>query len=264
MAKFPINVAAFIEEAADPAVVLNNAQVYAKDVTGITQLFCRASDGTVYQLTPPGAAAYTPGVPANWSPVPTTLAGAFDQLALTNAPETVSSPLLTAIPPIQQTTRVLGAPPRFEGGIYTCTKRVLLTNLRIRATAGGGGSTFRVAVYQNPNGTLGGALPLLFTADSPVIPAAANVTVPVPSVLLAEGQYVVLIGRAAGAITLTLRVWSLPATLDGFTANVPAGSIPYQFTTALDSSLAPPATFDPAVTGVVTTTNVCPAFRGGS
>ena len=53
MPKFPINIAQFPEEAGDPAAVANNAQVYSKDVAGITQLFCEVSDGTVYQLTPP-------------------------------------------------------------------------------------------------------------------------------------------------------------------------------------------------------------------
>lgn len=40
------------EETADPAAVVDSALVYSKDVAGLTQLFCRISDGTVYQLTP--------------------------------------------------------------------------------------------------------------------------------------------------------------------------------------------------------------------
>lgn len=41
-----------IERALDPAAETNRIQVYSKDVAGITHLFARASDGTVYQLTP--------------------------------------------------------------------------------------------------------------------------------------------------------------------------------------------------------------------
>lgn len=41
-----------IERALDPAAEANRIQVYSKDVAGITHLFARASDGTVYQLTP--------------------------------------------------------------------------------------------------------------------------------------------------------------------------------------------------------------------
>lgn len=38
--------------AADPAQDANGVQVYSKDVAGIVQLFARASDGTITQLTP--------------------------------------------------------------------------------------------------------------------------------------------------------------------------------------------------------------------
>lgn len=41
-----------IERVLDPAAEANRIQVYSKDVAGITHLFARASDGTVYQLTP--------------------------------------------------------------------------------------------------------------------------------------------------------------------------------------------------------------------
>ncbi len=40
------------QETTDPAAVPDNIVVYAKDVAGITQLFGRASDGTITQLTP--------------------------------------------------------------------------------------------------------------------------------------------------------------------------------------------------------------------
>lgn len=54
------------EVAADPSAVPDQLIVYSKDVGGVTQLFGRASDGTVYQLTPPTsqvAFAWNVGVP---------------------------------------------------------------------------------------------------------------------------------------------------------------------------------------------------------
>jgi hypothetical protein len=41
-----------IERVLDPAAEANRIYVYSKDVAGITHLFARASDGTIYQLTP--------------------------------------------------------------------------------------------------------------------------------------------------------------------------------------------------------------------
>lgn len=42
-----------IEEGVDPAAVVDQIVVYSKDVGGVTQLFGRASDGSIYQITPP-------------------------------------------------------------------------------------------------------------------------------------------------------------------------------------------------------------------
>lgn len=42
----------WIERALDPAAEANRILVYSKDVAGVTHLFARASDGTIYQLTP--------------------------------------------------------------------------------------------------------------------------------------------------------------------------------------------------------------------
>lgn len=53
MSKFPINVAGLPEQGADPAAAANEGMLYSKDAAGVTQLFFRASDGTVYQITPP-------------------------------------------------------------------------------------------------------------------------------------------------------------------------------------------------------------------
>ena len=45
-------IAKFIESAVDPAQIANRILLYGKDVAGITELFSRASDGTISQLTP--------------------------------------------------------------------------------------------------------------------------------------------------------------------------------------------------------------------
>lgn len=56
------NALRFIERVGDPTAELNNILLYAKDVAGITQLFIRASDGTIQQVTPvPGASTFTWG-----------------------------------------------------------------------------------------------------------------------------------------------------------------------------------------------------------
>lgn len=43
------------ERSADPTQVADEIQVYAKEDSGVTQLFARSSDGTVHQLTPPAS-----------------------------------------------------------------------------------------------------------------------------------------------------------------------------------------------------------------
>jgi len=183
------------------------------------------------------------------------------------AVETLESPLYTAAPAIGQGTRAL--PTTFEGGIYrNPTKNLSLVNLTLRSTAAAAGAIVRVACYQKSDGTLGGDLPLLFTADSAafVVAGAQTFTIAVPpGITLVPGQYVVLIGRAAAPAspTVTMRVWNLP-TYELLTSLIPAGRVPYQFTTALLSTVAPPATFNPLISATATATNVCPLMLGGS
>lgn len=49
------DLARLLAQAADPAAAAAELQLYVKDVSGVTQLFARASDGTVYQVTPPAS-----------------------------------------------------------------------------------------------------------------------------------------------------------------------------------------------------------------
>jgi len=57
------------EVGGDPAAVANSGFLYTKDALTITELFYRASDGTITQLTPPGGAGTTP-----WQRTGTTVA----------------------------------------------------------------------------------------------------------------------------------------------------------------------------------------------
>lgn len=49
-------IARFFTSAADPAAAAGELKLYSKDSGGVAQLFARASNGTVYQLTPLAAA----------------------------------------------------------------------------------------------------------------------------------------------------------------------------------------------------------------
>jgi len=62
MAEFPIDIATFLEQLGDPAAAASKGKFYTKDAGGVTQLFYRASDGTVTQLTPGGTLPALAGV----------------------------------------------------------------------------------------------------------------------------------------------------------------------------------------------------------
>ena len=63
MATFPIEIAALLEQGADPAPGVLTGKLYSKSAGGITQLFYETDAGVVYQLTPPqsGATNWTAG-----------------------------------------------------------------------------------------------------------------------------------------------------------------------------------------------------------
>jgi hypothetical protein len=54
------DVETILERALDPAALANTGKIYTKDVATVTELFYRASDGTVSQLTPATAPGDTP------------------------------------------------------------------------------------------------------------------------------------------------------------------------------------------------------------
>ena len=56
-------IARFFKSAADPAAEPNKILMYSKDAGGAAQLFARSDNGTVYQITPAGAAAGSQGPP---------------------------------------------------------------------------------------------------------------------------------------------------------------------------------------------------------
>ncbi len=52
------------ESSTDPNAEADKAVIYSKDVAGVTQLFCRSSAGTIYQLTPTSGTPLAPGTVA--------------------------------------------------------------------------------------------------------------------------------------------------------------------------------------------------------
>lgn len=52
MAEFPASVIKLVERVSDPGAGVDKGKTYTKDVSGVTQLFYQASDGTVSQATP--------------------------------------------------------------------------------------------------------------------------------------------------------------------------------------------------------------------
>ena len=59
MAAFPVDVVTFLERVGDPAAAANQGKLYSKEASGVTQLFYRADDGTVYQLTPSSGSLFS-------------------------------------------------------------------------------------------------------------------------------------------------------------------------------------------------------------
>lgn len=71
-----------IARVADPVAATGRAQIYAKDVTGVTQLFAMSGDGTVTQVSSPAAPA-TPQIYPRY-PIPTWVNTTVSAKVLTN------------------------------------------------------------------------------------------------------------------------------------------------------------------------------------
>jgi len=217
-------------------------------VTGtVGDLWCRidgTTGATLYvKESPPGPATNT-----GWVPVEAGL----------NDAATVPSPV---VPVTAQTTRALPNTLLFEGGAYRIQKTCVITTLTGRRTAGAAGGTIRYALYQVPGGRLAGVAKLIATGTY-VSPggAATNYNIALGATTIEEGFLFILSGRSTlNPATFTNRVYSSPA-FDLLKSNA-GGMIPVQFTTAIPSNAAPPATFDPSVSGVVSAVNLLPLVR---
>jgi len=182
-------------------------------------------------------------------------------LTIVGIPNDVRSVPSPIVPVTAQTTRALPATAFYEGGAYRIQKRCTITALTGRRTAGAVGGTIRYALYQVPGGLLFGAAALIATGAF-VSPggAAANYTIVLPATVVEAGILFILCGRGVAGLTFTNRTYTSPA-FDLLKANA-AGMVPVQFTTAISSvPAAPPAVFDPSVSGVVSAVNLLPLVR---
>jgi len=169
--------------------------------------------------------------------------------------DTISVPQ-PVMPVAAQTTRAL--PATFEGGAYRIQKRCTVASIVGRMTAGAAGATIRYALYQVPGGLMAGVGALLATGTFVSAGAAANYVIPIAGTIVEAGILYVLSGLGVAAPAFTSRVYTAIA-LDLLDANVTG--VPVQFTTAISSLVAPPATFNPSVSGVVSAVSILPIVR---
>jgi hypothetical protein len=185
--------------------------------------------------------------------------------ALVGIPNDLSSVPWPIVPVAAQTTRALpGALPAttfFEGGAYQILKRCTITTLAGRMTAGAVGSSVRYALYQVPGGLLTGVANLIATGTFvSAVAVATNYSIALGSTVVEAGALFVLVGRnSLIALPFTNRTYTAIA-FDLLNANA-AALVPVQFTTAILSNVAPPATFDPSAAGVVSGVSVLPIVR---
>lgn len=164
-------------------------------------------------------------------------------------------------PATAQSTRALPAASLFEGACYFAARRTSFTSIIGRLTAGAVGGIVRVAIYQVAGGLPDGTAALLAAgAFTIAVGGAQNFSIPVAATVLEEGYFYILQGRATPAIAMTSRVYTFP-TIELLNSTGVAGEFPIVFTTAISAVGAPPAIFDPVVSGTLTTLNVAPVMR---
>lgn len=160
-------------------------------------------------------------------------------------------------PATGQSTRAL--PLTFDGGAYRIQARTLLSTIIGRKTGIAAG-TIRVAIYQVPGGLLAGVAALLATGTAAPGVGASNYAIPVAPVMVEAGIVFILCGRVAAVPGFTSRAYTTP-TINLLSSAPAAGTVPVKFTTAIPSTVAPPAVFDPSVSGVVSAVNLLPVVR---
>jgi hypothetical protein len=135
------------------------------------------------------------------------------------------------------------------GASYIARRRLSVSRILFEQTAGGGGGTLRIAIYQAPGGGSGLANKLVEIA---AFPAGANgvkdsVFDAAATLVLVPGIFYVLYGRSSAAGSWTARVWQ-DAALNLLNTVTDVNTHPIIFTTVLSALVAAPATFDPRQT----------------
>lgn len=138
----------------------------------------------------------------------------------------------------------------FVGGSFLLTRRVSFNRVALRVAGIGAAATAqgRFAIYQHPDGHVDNAVPLAlaFDFDATDPPGSQNVVVAVAPTILAPGICWALWGRRAGANSWDAVTYAVDAVSNSLLAqNVVAGTHPVSFTTAIASTAAAPATFNP-------------------
>lgn len=156
----------------------------------------------------------------------------------------------------------------YDGGSMILRRRVSASRVIFRLTAGSPiGSITRVMLFQFPDGGSGIAPRVASATDVALVAAGAQTR----TVIFAEGTVTfeaglvyALYGSAIAAPLANMRVYSTD-TYDLLSQLVEATTHPTTFTTAISSTVAPPALFNPLPTpgGEATPTNVsiCPVLR---
>jgi len=173
--------------------------------------------------------------------------------------ETSDYMLFPAYLPAAQSTRLCTS--FYYGARYIVTKKVSFTKIYARLTASIILSEVRISIYQKSDGC-SGVSSLVATGYYTCAAGGAQQVTITASGTLVPGVCYVLFGQN-NLINSTMRVFG-NAALDLGNQNIPAGKIPFTFTTAILSIGSPPSTFDPVNDTTATTTDVAAVIRLGN
>lgn len=150
-----------------------------------------------------------------------------------------------------------------EGGMYYIIQPALVSKFIFRLTALAGAPTTALAMglYQAPGGGEGVATKIASVAAfTPAATGEQQVNFAEGTVTVEQGVFYILVGRQSVGGSYSMRVYSVGA-YDLWNQNIPAGTRPVTFTTAISSAVALPATFDPVLASIPSTSNTLPDLR---
>ena len=178
----------------------------------------------------------------------------FDAVVIETADVTLI-PLVTA-----GTDSTAANTTTFAGATYHVPRKCSFANAYMRLTAADAASAVRIAIYQEASGRAGTAA-LVATGVKAATGGAEQLVIPIVGALV-PGICHVLIGIDS-ATASTARTWGNLAK-DELNQNVPGSLAPVSFTTAITSTVTPPATFSPLSAGLASTADVAPMVRLGA